>query len=162
MRLKHTNNKNIYWRFEIDFLGWKNNRIAGKSAGTRGASVNTRDLSVEISLKKCVVHALYIKPIKPHFVTPVAIYFFSPSVIGFFSPCKTKKKITLIFLGFSVGNGRKIKDLLVACKDEKGYGSDLGVKVMLVSCGGWFSYVVELLGWFGWKNGREIGLFFIS
>jgi hypothetical protein len=21
---------------------------------------------------------------------------------------------------------------------------------------------VELLGWFGWKNGREIGLFFIS
>jgi hypothetical protein len=103
MRLKHTNNKNIYWRFEIDFLGWKNNRIAGKSAGTRGASVNTRDLSVEISLKKCVVHALYIKPIEPHFLTPMAIYFFSPSVLGFFSSCKTKEKNYIDFSGVFSG-----------------------------------------------------------
>jgi hypothetical protein len=60
----------------------------------------------------------------------------------FSPPVKQKKKITLIFLGFSVGNGRKIKDLLVSCKEEKGYGSDLGVKEMVVSRGGWFSYVV--------------------
>jgi hypothetical protein len=40
MRFKYTNNKNIYWRFEIDFFGMeKHQELQENQSGTRGASV---------------------------------------------------------------------------------------------------------------------------